>query len=225
MEGPLRDGEATVRYHCDPFCCSERQHRTRTHIGVFKDHQQQRGGLVRECKQVATAVASGQLAWGLTDTDDAIIEKDHGEPITIIYPDQQPDQPGTLRIPNTLAILKNAPHPVAAEKIANYLTEPNTEERLAMGNSSQIPLNPESDYKPRVLPNHPVRWMAVDFEAAGNNWESWSAEVQDLSRLIFDTRLGYLGNDPIINSSRSKVLDGEQEVLSFRLRNCDQPSG
>ena len=165
---------------------------TATHFAVLKDNIGQERTLeflktisnnavvLSGNKQVATAVASGQLAWGLTDTDDAIIEKDHGEPITIIYPDQQPDQLGTLRIPNTLAILKNAPHPVAAEKIANYLTEPNTEERLAMGNSSQIPLNPESDYKPRVLPNHPVRWMAVDFEAAGNDWESWSAEVQKI---------------------------------------------
>jgi len=131
-------------------------------------------------KQVATAVASGQVAWGLTDTDDAIIEQDHAEPIAIIYPDQQPNQLGTLRIPNTLAIMKNAPHPVAASLIADYLTEPNTEERLAMGNSSQLPLHPESDYKPRVLPNESVRWMSVDFEAAGDDWESWSEKVQQV---------------------------------------------
>ena len=131
-------------------------------------------------KQVATAVSSGQLAWGLTDTDDAIIEKDHGESIKIIYPDQQPSQPGTLRIPNTLAILKNAPHPVAAAQLANYLIEPKTEERLAMGNSSQLPLHPDSSYKPRVLPPESVRWMSVDFEVAGEDWESWSAELQNL---------------------------------------------
>ena len=131
-------------------------------------------------KQVAIAVASGQLAWGLTDTDDAIIEKDHGEPIEIIYPDQEPSQLGTLRIPNTLAILKTAPHPVAASLLADYLTEPNTEDRLAMGNSSQIPLHPESKYPPRVLPSTPVRWMMVDFEAAGDDWESWASRLQDI---------------------------------------------
>ena len=129
-------------------------------------------------KQVATAVASGQIAWGLTDTDDAIIEKDQGKPIAIIYPDQQPNELGTLRIPNTLAILKDAPHPVAAGLIADYLTMPNTEERLAMGNSSQLPIHPDSEYKPRVLPKESVRWMAVDFEAAGDDWESWSSKVQ-----------------------------------------------
>ena len=57
-------------------------------------------------KQVALAVAAGNLAWGLTDTDDAIIEKDLGRPVAIVFPDQASDQPGTLRIPNTVAILK-----------------------------------------------------------------------------------------------------------------------
>ena len=69
-------------------------------------------------KQVAQAVSSGKVAWGLTDTDDAIIEKDLGYPVEIIYPDQQPEQPGTLRIPNTLAILKNAPHPRWGEAVS-----------------------------------------------------------------------------------------------------------
>lgn len=163
---------------------------TATHFAVLKEKLGQAEtiemlGAIRENavilsgnKQVATAVASGQIAWGLTDTDDAIIEKDQGEPIKIIYPDQQPNQLGTLRIPNTLAILKDAPHPVAAAFIADYLTLPNTEERLAMGNSSQLPVHPDSDYKPRVLPKESVRWMTVDFEAAGNDWDTWSAEVQ-----------------------------------------------
>ena len=70
---------------------------TATHFAVLKDNIGQERTLeflktisnnavvLSGNKQVATAVASGQLAWGLTDTDDAIIEKDHGEPITIIY--------------------------------------------------------------------------------------------------------------------------------------------
>ncbi|MCG8652342.1 MAG: extracellular solute-binding protein, partial [Pirellulales bacterium] len=60
-------------------------------------------------KQVAQAVSAGRVAWGLTDTDDAIIEKDLGRPVAIVFPDQAPDQPGTLRIPNTIAVIKNAP--------------------------------------------------------------------------------------------------------------------
>jgi iron(III) transport system substrate-binding protein len=131
-------------------------------------------------KQVATAVASGQLAWGLTDTDDAIVEKDRHAPVAIVFPDQNPNQLGTLRIPNAIAVLKDAPHPVAADLLADYLLEPSTEERLAMGYSSQLPIHPNSKYPPRVLPKESVRWMSVDFESAGDDWVSWSAELKKI---------------------------------------------
>jgi len=131
-------------------------------------------------KQVALAVSTGQVAWGLTDTDDAIIEKDDGMPVTIVYPDQQPSEPGTLRIPNTVAVIRNAPHPVAAAKLADFLVRPQTEDRLAMGKSSQIPLSRESTFVPRVLPTDPIRWMRVDFEAAAEDWDNWVKEVQDV---------------------------------------------
>ncbi|MEM9659041.1 MAG: extracellular solute-binding protein, partial [Planctomycetota bacterium] len=50
-------------------------------------------------KQVARAVATGQVAFGLTDTDDAIIEAESGAPVTIVYPDQAEEELGTLFIP------------------------------------------------------------------------------------------------------------------------------
>lgn len=133
-------------------------------------------------KQVALAVAAGRVAWGLTDTDDAIIEKDSGEPVAIVFPDQAPDQWGTLRIPNTIAVLKNAPHVVAGGQLADYLISPETEDRLAMGNSSQLPIHRGSKFPPRVLPADPVRWMRVDFEAAAEGWDEWSKEVQEMFR-------------------------------------------
>ncbi|WP_231612329.1 extracellular solute-binding protein [Novipirellula galeiformis] len=131
-------------------------------------------------KQVAQAVSAGTVAWGLTDTDDAIIEKDLGRSVAIIYPDQASDQPGTLRIPNTIAVLKNAPHPVAAGLLADYLLRPETEDRLAMGDSSQMPLSRSSKFSPRVLPETPVRWMQVNFETAADDWENWATQLQAL---------------------------------------------
>ena len=47
-------------------------------------------------KQVAVDVAEGRLLWGLTDTDDAIIERDKGAPVEIVFPDQKPGELGTL---------------------------------------------------------------------------------------------------------------------------------
>ena len=133
-------------------------------------------------KQVALAVASGRVAWGLTDTDDAVIEKDNGMPVAIVFPDQAPDQLGTLRIPNTIAVIKGAPHAVAAGQLADFLVRPETEDRLAMGDSSQLPISRGSKFPPRVLPEEPVRWMRVRFEEAANDWDTWAEKLQDVFR-------------------------------------------
>ncbi len=167
---------------------------TATHFAVLRENQGEQATLqmlesIRDNaivlsgnKQVALAVSAGQVAWGLTDTDDAIIEKDSGMPVEIVFPDQAPDQPGTLRIPNTIAVIRGAQHPVAAGTLADYLLQAKTEERLAMGESSQLPLSPRSQYRPRVLPDYPVRWMRADFEKAGDGWEEWSKALQERFR-------------------------------------------
>ena len=62
-------------------------------------------------KQVAQAVGSGQIAFGLTDTDDAMGEVAAGSPVAIVYPDREPGGLGTLFIPNTLAVIKGCAAP------------------------------------------------------------------------------------------------------------------
>ena len=131
-------------------------------------------------KQVALSVSGGQHAWGLTDTDDAIVEKDQGFAVAIVFPDQMPGQPGTLRIPNTVGVIRDAPHPIAAARLADYLVTPETEDRLSMGDSSQIPMISGSKFPSRVLPKDPVRWMRVDFEAAAEVWEEYAAAALQL---------------------------------------------
>ncbi len=123
-------------------------------------------------KQVAQAVAAGRLAIGLTDTDDAIIEVENGMPVTIVYPDQEEGQMGTLFIPNTLAIVKDAPNPEAAEKLVDYLLSADVERRLAAGPSAQIPLRPGVAASPRVKTPAEVRAMEVDWSAAAEKWET-----------------------------------------------------
>lgn len=127
-------------------------------------------------RQIAQAVATGRLAWGLTDSDAAIIEVDDRMPVVIVFPDQQPSQPGTLRIPNTIGILKTAPNTAAARALADFLVSPETEDRLAMGDSAQIPLFRTATHAPRVLPPAGVRWTDANFEAAADTWDD-AAEV------------------------------------------------
>ncbi|MEO6812147.1 MAG: extracellular solute-binding protein [Isosphaeraceae bacterium] len=126
-------------------------------------------------KQVATAVGSGRIAFGLTDTDDAMGEIEAGSPVAIIYPDRADDQLGTLFIPNTLAIIKGAPHPEAAEALANDLLSPEVESALARGLSAQIPLNSEVKDVPRIETPATVHAMEVDFETAVRLWDQVAA--------------------------------------------------
>jgi len=125
-------------------------------------------------KQVALDVARGILLFGLTDTDDAVIQRDEGWPVEIVFPDQLDGQLGTLFIPNTLCLIRNSPHPGNARKLVDYLLQPRVEERLAQGLSAQFPLNLAVRQKSRAEAGEPIRMMQVDFSAAAEKWEKAS---------------------------------------------------
>jgi iron(III) transport system substrate-binding protein len=135
--------------------------------------------IVEGNKQVAISVAAKRLAFGLTDTDDAIGELEQGYAVKIVYPDQHRGGMGTLFIPNTVAILRGAPHPQAARRLVDYLLSPAVEARLAQGPSAQIPLNPQVRVLPRVETPRTVRAMEVDFNHAAEQWERAARFVRD----------------------------------------------
>lgn len=131
-------------------------------------------------KQVAQDVASGRLAFGLTDTDDAMtmIEQE-GAPAVIVYPDRGEDELGTLFIPNAIAVIKGSPDPEAAEALASYLLSPEVETALARGPSAQIPLLTSTDASARVETPRTVHPMEVDFEAAAARWDEVAAFLHE----------------------------------------------
>ncbi len=139
--------------------------------------------ILRSNSEVATAVAKGRFDWGLTDSGDAVLVTDGTKSVAIVFPDQATSQPGTLLIPNVVAILRNASHPIAAAKLADYLVLSTTEDRLAMSDSAQIPISRLSTFKPRVLPEAAIRWATVDFAKAEELWP----ELQPNLKAIFDT--------------------------------------
>lgn len=119
-------------------------------------------------RAVATDVAAGRVAFGLTDTDDALSEQENGAPVTIVYPDAKPGELGVLFIPNTLALVKGAPHPEAGRQLIQYLLSPAVEEALARCPSAQIPINPAAKGTSRVRTPSEVAGMAVDFSKAAD---------------------------------------------------------
>lgn len=130
-------------------------------------------------KQVALSVASGQIAFGLTDTDDALAEVEKGSPVIIVYPDSDPDQMGTLFIPNTLCIVKGCKHPQAARQLVDYLLSPESEARLADGPSGQIPLNPAVKVNDRVRTPRDIKSLNVDFAQAVKAWDTTARFLRD----------------------------------------------
>jgi iron(III) transport system substrate-binding protein len=126
-------------------------------------------------KQVATAVSAAQIAMGLTDTDDAMGELQAGAPVAIIYPDRNPGELGTLFIPNTLAIIKDAPHSEQAKALADYLLSPAVESALAVGPGAQIPLLSTTSAKAQVETPKTVHAMEADFEQVVKLWDHVAA--------------------------------------------------
>jgi len=185
-------------------------------------------------RQVAISVGAGRLAFGITDTDDAILElEEKASPVAIIYPDQPKPRPkpadavqpsrssaavpdkeqpttraheakgthgaegepappgtgfepgleeplGTLFIPNTLCVIKGAPHPEAARQLVEYLLSPEVEAQLAQGRGAQIPLGRRVKVEPRVETPRTIKPMQVDFEAAADKWDVAARFLRDL---------------------------------------------
>ncbi|MDG2208232.1 MAG: extracellular solute-binding protein [Pirellulales bacterium] len=76
---------------------------------------------------------------GITDTDDVYTGKFEGQPIEMIVPDVKDG--GTLIIPSTVCILKNSPHPLAAQQLCSYLLSKKAGEQLVESNPGYTPLH------------------------------------------------------------------------------------
>lgn len=131
-------------------------------------------------KQVAINVARGRYAFGITDTDDAIVEIENGNPVAIVVPDQGDDQMGAMLIPNTLCIIKNGPNTERAKRLVDFLLNAETESALAKGRSAQIPLNTKVDLKSRVAPKDDLKIMQVDFQKAAAGWDESAKKVAEI---------------------------------------------
>lgn len=117
-------------------------------------------------KACAEMVGAGRLAFALTDTDDAIVEREAGRPVAIVFPDTGPREMGTLLLPNTLALIKNCPHPAEGAQLIDYLLSAEVEARLVQGPSAQIPLNKKAPAQSRALGAESLKPMRVDFVKA-----------------------------------------------------------
>ena len=127
---------------------------------------------------VRDMVANGEYAIGLTDTDDANGAIEDGRPAKWLFPDQD-NELGTLIIPNTVCLIKGAPHPEAGRQLIDYLLSPQVEQRLSRMRSIQIPLNPTVEAPENVPRLADVRRMKVDFDAVGAKMPESAAFIRE----------------------------------------------
>ncbi len=89
---------------------------------------------------VKDLVAEGACAFGFTDTDDAFAAIDAGKPVRMVPVRLESGQ--TICLPNSVAMIRNCPHPDIAAKFIQYLLSEEVELALATSASRQIPLGP-----------------------------------------------------------------------------------
>jgi iron(III) transport system substrate-binding protein len=115
---------------------------------------------------VKDIVAQGTCDYGLTDTDDYFDAKDNGAPVFMTPVEIDG---ATICIPNTVALIRGAPHENAARQLIDFLLSADTELALAKSKSRQIPLGPVGDNE---LP------------AEVRELRSWSAKSVPLTGLV-----------------------------------------
>lgn len=126
----------------------------------------------------AEQAARGEVQVAQTDTDDAYIRQGDpksGQPpkLEVVFPDQEPGGLGALLIPNTAALVQNAPHPEPARRFLDYLLRAETELLLAGLPARQLPLHPglESRLPAEVRPLSRLRPMQVEYARLADQFD------------------------------------------------------
>ncbi len=127
---------------------------------------------------VRDLVVEGKLPIGFTDTDDVNVAIQSGKPVKMIYPDK--GGIGTLLIPNTVALIKNAPHPEEGKKLIDYLLSKEVEGKLSFSESANMPLRDGVKTPPHVLAYSSITAMEVDFYKVAQNMEPSARFCQKL---------------------------------------------
>jgi len=127
---------------------------------------------------VRDLVVEGRLPIGFTDTDDVNVAIQSGKPVKMIYPDK--GGIGTLLIPNTVALIKNAPHPKAGRKLIDYLLSREVESKLSFSESANMPLRDGAQTPAHVPAYSSITAMDVDFYKVAENMEPSARFCQKL---------------------------------------------
>jgi iron(III) transport system substrate-binding protein len=112
--------------------------------------------------EVRRLVEAGEVAVGLTDTDDAFEARARGAPVEVVYPDQEEGGLGALVMPTTVVQIRGGPNPEGARRLIDHLLSPSAERYLA-AHGAHMPLRAGVDTPAGVRSAHEIRAMDVDY--------------------------------------------------------------
>lgn len=124
--------------------------------------------------EVKRLVAAGEVAFGLTDTDDANEALKAGADVSVVYPDQ--DDLGTLVMPTTVTLLRG-PHRKTGKRLVDFLVGPEVERMLAES-AAHMPLRADIATPPGVRSVTDIRAMKVDYAELGNVMQRIEPELR-----------------------------------------------
>ncbi|KPA11169.1 iron ABC transporter substrate-binding protein [Candidatus Magnetomorum sp. HK-1] len=114
-------------------------------------------------------VVAARIPIAFTDTDDANVAIQKGKSVGIIYPDI--NGIGTLLIPNTVALIKKAPHTDEGKKLIDFLLSEEVESKLAHCESAQMPLRKNVAIPEGFRSFSDIKAMKVDYDKLAENIE------------------------------------------------------
>ncbi len=117
---------------------------------------------------VKKRVVQGEVACGLTDTDDAFTAKKEGANTDYLFLDQ--DSLGSLIIPNTVSLIKGSPHKENGKKLIDFLLSKDTEAKLALS-CAQMPLHKGVPTPADVPSLDNIKAMQIDYNLTAQKLE------------------------------------------------------
>jgi iron(III) transport system substrate-binding protein len=136
-------------------------HRGRVFLDALKANEIRVASSNGEVKRL---VVAGEVAFGLTDTDDANEALKNGADVEVVYPDQEGD--GTLVMPTAVVLLRG-PNPENGRRLFDFLVSPEVERMLA-ASAAHMPLRAGVPVPPDIRSITDVRAMKVDYAVLGD---------------------------------------------------------
>lgn len=124
---------------------------------------------------VRDLVARGEVAVGLTDTDDVNVAIEDGQPIAMVLPDGK--GLGVPVMPNMVSLIARAPHAEEGQRLIDYLLSRDVEAQLARSDAVQIPLHPGVAGPKNIPAIDTFTPMTLDFTKAAKRVEDVTARL------------------------------------------------